>query len=251
MMSKNQGIKSRPTGLVSSLVICGVLFAAGFSGCGVASTGQNIQGKRMFEQGQYAQAINAFQGAVRNNPRNADGWYNLGATYYYMGRAQNNREWLQTADNYFRQALVIDPGHSDSWRSLAAMMVESNRTQEAFQLIQSWRANSPGSAEPVIELARMSSESGNLAAAKQLLVDALNIDPNNARALTALGVLREQSGETQLALENYIRSYQANNMQPEVARRIAALQGTVQSAQITPFQPGQNRLGSANQHIPR
>ena len=236
---------------VPSHVLCGILLITGFSGCGVASTGQNIQGKRMFEQGQYAQAINAFQGAVQNNPRSADGWYNLGATYYYLGRAQKNSEWLQTADNYFRQALAVDPGHSDSWRSLAAMMVESNRTQEAFQLIQSWRANAPGSAEPVIELARMNSESGNLPAAKQLLVDALNIDPKNARALTALGVLREQSGETQLALENYIRSYQANNMQPEVAQRIAALQGTVQSAPVTPFQPGQSRLGSANQHIPR
>lgn len=231
--------------------MCAILLLIGLSGCGVASTGQNIQGKRMFEQGQYAQAIDAFQGAVRNNPRGADGWYNLGATYYHLGRSQKNAEWLQTADQYFRQALVVDPGHADSWRSLAALMVESNRSQEAFQLIQSWRANSPGSAEPVIELARMSSESGNVPAAKQLLVDALNIDPNNARALTALGVLREQSGETQLALENYIRSYRANNMQPEVAQRIAALQGTVQSTQPASLQPGQSRLGSASQHVPR
>jgi Tfp pilus assembly protein PilF len=250
MTTTNQIFNQQSVGCRFVLVSCAGLLLA-VSGCGVASTGQNIQGKRMFEQGQYPQAIDAFQNAIRNNPRSADAWYNLGATYYYLGKQQRNVAWIQQADQYFRQALATDPSHADSWRSLASIMVESNRVQEAFQLIQSWRANAPGSAEPVIELARMNSEIGNQAIAKQLLVDALNIEPNNARALTAMGVLREQNGETQLALENYIRSYQANNMQPEVAKRIAALQGTIRTAQVVPFQPGQNRLGSAYQHVPR
>ena len=52
----------------------------------------------------------------------------------------------------------------------------------------------------------------------------MTIDPHNARALTALGRLREQSGDTTRALTNYQRSLQFNRNQPEVAARVAALQ---------------------------
>jgi tetratricopeptide (TPR) repeat protein len=222
------------------------------SGCKMMATGQNAQGKRLFEQGQYNAAIEAFNQALRNDPRNADALYNLGATWMQLGRTQKNPAWLQAADQYFRSALSVDPTHTDSYRSLVAIMVESNRVADAWQMLQSWRASAPMMAEPVIEMARMQTETGNLATAKQLLVDALNIEPNNARALASLGRLREQSGELQLALENYIRSYQANNLQPEVAQRIAALQGTLRTAaQNVPFQPGQIQLGNAQQYIPR
>ncbi len=221
------------------------------SGCNLASTGQNIQGKRHFDQGQYTQAISSFQQALQNNPRSADAWYNLGATYYYLGVQQRNADWLRQSDQFFRQALAIDPNHSDAWRSLAALTVQNGRIAEAFQLIDGWRASVPGSAEPVIELARMYREAGNVNAAKQLLVDALNLESTNARALKAMGQIREDAGEYQLALENYVRSYQSNNMQPDVAQKIAALQGTVRAAQVVPFQPGQSRLGSLNQYVPR
>ncbi len=220
-------------------------------GCNLASTGNNVQGKRLFDQGNYARAIESFQTAVQHNPRNADAWYNLGATYYYLGKQQRNAEWLQQADQLFRQALAADPNHADSWRSLAVLTVENGRTDEAFEMIKTWRASAPYSAEPVIELARMYSEAGNRTQASQLLSDALQIDPNNARALKAMGQMREQSGEMQLALQNYIRSYQANNLQADVAQKIASLQGTIRTTQAIPLQPGQNRLGQINQHVPR
>lgn len=228
---------------------CGCLLLAG--GCNLAATGNNMSGKRLFEQGQYAQAVDSFQRAIQNNPRSADAWYNLGATYYYVGKQQRNSTWLQQSDQMFRQALAVDPNHADSYRSLAALLVESGRSNEAFQLIESWRASAPDSAEPVIELARMYNEAGNRTQATQLLVAALNIDPNNARALKAMGKMREDSGEYQLALQNYIRSYQANNLQTDVAQRIAALQGTIRTTQVVPPAPGQARMGSVNRHVPR
>ena len=210
-----------------------------------------MQGKLLFEQGQYAQAITQFHAAVENNPRNADAWYNLGATYYFVGKQQRNSAWLQQAEQLYRQALAADPNHADSWRGLTALLVENGRASEAMQLVQNWRVNMPRSAEPVVELARMYSEAGNRNQATQLLVDALNIDPNNARALKAMGKMREDSGELQLALQNYIRSYQANNLQSDVAEKIAMLQGTIRTTQAIPLQPGQQRLGQAHQHIPR
>jgi Flp pilus assembly protein TadD len=63
--------------------------------------------------------------------------------------------------------------------------------------------------------------------AKAQLVDALTVDPHNARALTALGRLRDQSGDHVQALTNYKRSLTLNRFQPEVAARVAQLQGAV------------------------
>lgn len=220
------------------------------SGCNIAATGHNVQGKRLYEQGQFAQAISTFQKAVNANPRNPDAYYNMASTYYYLGKQQNNATWTQQAEQLYRRALVIDPNHTDAHRGLAAVLVESGRSGEAFQMLQAWQARAPFSAEPLIELARLQSEFGNRSNAMQTLANALNVDSNNPRALKAMGLMREQSGEYQLALDNYIRSYQANNLQPDVAEKIARLQGSARP-QVVPFQPGQNRLGSAQQYVPR
>jgi tetratricopeptide (TPR) repeat protein len=221
------------------------------SGCGFSAANYNMQGKRLFEQGQFAQAIDMFQRSANADPQNADAYYNMAATWYYMGKQQNNKVWIQQADQLYRQALVLNPNHAEAYRGLSALMVENGRSMEAFQLVQDWRVKQPGSADPVIELARMYRESGDRGAASQLLVDALHVDSDNARALKAMGQMREEEGQYNLALQNYIRSYQANNMQPDVAQKIASLQGVVRSAQTVPYQPGQNRVGDVNHYVPR
>ncbi len=223
----------------------------GHAGCNFSATGHNIQGRRLFEQGQFAQALETFQQALAANPNNADAYYNLASTYAFLGKAQKNTTWLTQADQLFRNALNLNPNHADSYRGLAALMIESGRVNDAFQMVQDWRTRAPNSAEPVIELARMFQETGNRSQSMQLLVDALNLDNSNPRALNAMAVLREQSGEYGLALQNYIRSYQSNNLQPNIAQKIASLQGLVQSSTAVPFQPGQSRLGSVNQYVPR
>ena len=73
-------------------------------------------------------------------------------------------------------------------------------------------------------MARLLEETRNYPQATTKLVEALSIDPQNARALTALGRLREMAGDSAQALANYQRSLSVNRFQPEVAARVAALQ---------------------------
>jgi Flp pilus assembly protein TadD len=73
-------------------------------------------------------------------------------------------------------------------------------------------------------MARLAEEQGDKVAAQRDLIEAVTIDPHNARALTALGKLREESGDTGQALTNYQRSLAFNRNQPEVAARVAKLQ---------------------------
>ncbi len=62
----------------------------------------------------------------------------------------------------------------------------------------------------------------------------MNVDPTNARALAALGKLREESGESQQALANYQRSLQLDPYQPQLASRIAAMNISTTAPVVTP-----------------
>jgi len=225
-------------------------------GCNVASTGHNVHGKRLYEQGQFASAITSFEQALKANPKNPDAFYNMGATYHFLGNQQNNSQWLQQGEQLYNQALALDSNHVESYRGLAVSMMQTGRSNDAFNLLRNWQTRFPTSEEPLIELARLTKESGDRPRSMQYLVDALALNSRNPRALKAMGQLREEAGEYQLALQNFVRSYQANNLQSDVASKIAGLQGRLayQNALPTPgqpVQPGQPRFGGANVYVPR
>ena len=180
----------------------------------------------------------------------------MAATYDFLGKQQKNAEWLQYAQQMYGQALALDPNHAETYRGLAVAMMESGKTTDAFNLLRNWQVSVPYSDEPLIELSRLAKETGDRANSMQYLVDALALNSQNPRSLKAMGQLRGKPAEYQLALENYVRSYQANNLQADVAADIARLQGRLayQGGIPTPgqpIQPGQPRFGGANFYVPR
>jgi tetratricopeptide (TPR) repeat protein len=215
---------------VTALVLCGV--AAG--GCSnLASQAANVEGVRLYQQGNYQQASDRFQQAIAQDPKSPDGYYNLAAALHKTGTLYNRPSDLQQAENLYNQCLERDPNHTECYRGLAVLLTETGRQQEAFKLLNNWSNAAPKSADPKIELARLLEEVGQLEQAKAQLVEALTIDPHNARALTALGRLRDQAGDHIQALANYQRSLSLNRFQPEVAARVAQLQGAL-GASIPP-----------------
>jgi Tfp pilus assembly protein PilF len=220
---------------------CATMMAGG---CQYASHGQNAEGVRLYQQAYYEGALQRFQQAIQTDPQNADGYYNLAATYHQLGKLHHKPNDLAQAESYYHQALDRNGNHQDCYRALAVLLVEQNRSKDAFRLMEGWSQRSPSLAAPKIELARLFEEQGNKDAAKQNLIDAIAIDPNNAKALAALGKIREDAGDTQQALANYQRSLALNQFQPQVAARVASLQGsTVAGPIVTP--PGGTRTVSA------
>jgi Flp pilus assembly protein TadD len=201
------------------------LLCATAGGCSnIASQAANVEGVRLYQQGNYQQASDRFQQAIAQNPKSPDGYYNLAAALHKTGTLYSRPSDLQQAENLYNQCLERDPEHTECYRGLAVLLNESGRQQEAFKLLNHWSSASPKSPDPKIELARLLEEVGQAEQAKAQLVDALTIDPHNARALTALGRLRDQSGDHMQALANYQRSLSLNRFQPEVAARLAQLQ---------------------------
>lgn len=217
--------------LAAAMLLAGVLAASGCSN--IASQAANVEGVRLYQQGNYQQASDRFQQAIAQDPKSPEGYYNLAASLHKTGTLYNRPTDLQQAENLYNQCLERDPNHTECYRGLAVLLNESGRQQEAFKLLNGWSAAAPKSPEPKIELARLLEEVGQGEQAKAQLVDALTIDPHNARALTALGRLRDQSGDHMQALANYQRSLSLNRFQPEVAARVAQLQGAVGAPIVT------------------
>jgi tetratricopeptide (TPR) repeat protein len=205
---------------IAILVTC-----AASGGCSnVQSQAANVEGVKLFQQGNYQQASDRFQQAIAHDPKSPEGYYNLAAALHKTGTLYNRPNDLQQAEVLYNQCLERDPNHVECHRGLAVLLCETNRQPEAFRLLNNWAASNPQSPEPKIEVARLLEESGQVEQAKSQLVDALTVDPHNARALTALGRLRDQTGNYAQALSDYQRSLAVNRFQPDVAARVAQLQ---------------------------
>lgn len=204
-------------GMVAAAVV--VLFA----GCGRFRGNDNAQGVQLYQQGNYQGAANHFQRALSEQPGSPDAFYNLGATYHQQSKLFGRPSDMQLAEQYYHLCLARAPDHAACHRALAVLLVEEGRGEEAVASLEAWAASRPGDAEPRVELARLCYEHGNMLDAENHLIDAVGADPNNPRALVALGQIREANGQTSQALANYSRALAIDGNQPMVAAKVAAL----------------------------
>ncbi len=230
-----------PLGMVIASLLAGMV-AASACGCHLAASGQNAQGARFFETGQYSAAMQEFQKAIASDPTNADGYYNLARVTHQMGVQRKDAALTEQAESLYNQCLDHNPQHVDCYRSLAVLLNETGRPDKAFALLKNWSATNPQVADARIELARLYEEAGEPQTAKKYLEDAVQQDPNSARAWLALARMRESSGDFVQALANYQRSYSLNNFQPMVQERIAALNQQLSSAYDSTLSGGGTRL---------
>ena len=223
------------------LLVVGILL--GLTGCGgFTAQGRNSEGVRLFQQARYPDALREFQEATYADPNNADAHYNIAATYHRTGRLEHRQSDLAQAESYYNLCLDRNPDHAECYRGLAVLLAEQGRTEEALRLIEGWVQRQPTSADAKIELARLNDEFGNRQAAKEHLIEALTVQPDNPRALTALGKIREDAGDTAQALANYQRSLWYDNRQSQVAARLTALQSGVQNAASPSASDGSTRV---------
>jgi tetratricopeptide (TPR) repeat protein len=226
-------------------------------GCNLGAQRQNAVGVEAYNSGQYPAAINEFQQAININPKDADAFYNLGATYYALGKQSKNQNYFQKAEQLYRQSIALNDQHTPAHRGLAAVLIETGQEKNAFDLINTWQQRYPNSADPTIELARLYQEYGDNRRATDLLADALRMDGQNVRALKAMGHIREVQGQTHLALDNYMRVLQIDSSQADVAAKVQTLQtqlASLPAGATSPTGPntnGPSRYGSTNPYVTR
>ena len=215
-------VPSAPIALAAAVFAALALSSAG---CKMMSLGQNTAGVQQYQQGNYQAALQTFHQSVAQAPNNPDGYYNLASTYHRIGKLTGRRGDLDQAEQYYHQCLDRNPNHADCHRALAVLLVDEQRNEEAFRLLEGWASRNPSSSTPRVELARLTQEFGDPNRAKEQLLQAVAVNPYDTRALTALGKLHEDLGNPAQALADYQRSLWHDSAQPEVAARVAALRG--------------------------
>ena len=97
----------------------------------MAADGQNQQGVRLFQQGQFQPAMQKFQQALATDPMNADAYYNLAASMHNIGSAKKDQTMLVEAEKLYNQCLDLNENHVDSHRGLAVLLKETDRPDRA------------------------------------------------------------------------------------------------------------------------
>jgi len=211
---------------------------------GCASRNYNAEGVRYYGQARYDAAIAAFQSALQTNPNDSNTLYNVAATYHQSARtllrsghtAAAQQQYEQAAQ-YYQLCLTRDANHANAYRGLAALYMDCQDGEHAYQLLNHWHTANPGKTEPKLELARYYQEFAQICmiqgrteyaqrcreATERLLQEVLAIDPANYHAFRALGYLKEQSGDLSGAVSEYQRSLQIYPQQKDLEDRVAAL----------------------------
>ncbi len=202
------------------------------SGCRYTAQTSNATGVQQFQQGNYQGAVQSFNRSLATDPQNPDAYYNLARVYHRQASVSRRFEDYDQAERLYNLCLDRSPNHVDCHRALAVMLVEQNRTADAFRLLERWSMREPMLSSAKVELARLYQEQGQRDPARNMLIQALAANPYDPRALAALGRMYEEDGDRNSALANYQRSLQANPLQPELTQRVASLSGT-------PYMPGQ------------
>lgn len=220
-------------------------------GCQWSAAGYNADGVKLYQQGNSHAAYQRFQQALQADPRNSDGYYNIAAAYHRASLSPRNEKGLEYAEDLYHRCLDLAPEHTECYRGLSSLLVQSGRTDSAFRLLEGWAQKNPRSSDARIELARLNEELGKVDQAERHLVAALDVNTQNPRAWAALGRLRERRGEYAQALSNYRQAYQLNSYQPGVNDRIASLQRDLLTGGQTDFSPGTRIASPQPPNLPR
>jgi tetratricopeptide (TPR) repeat protein len=160
-----------------------VLFLAG---CTPAGPRAVLEGKRLFERGDYAEAAEQLRAATRLMPTNA-------LAFNYLGLALHHSGQPAEAERAYLRALTLDKDLIEVRYDLGCFYLEqSNRLEQAKSELIAYTLHRPNNPEGWWKLGQAQLRNRELSAADHSLAEAVRLDPHNAEILTTLGLVQYQ-----------------------------------------------------------
>lgn len=223
-----------------SLAVCSISLA-GFTGCGPTYRDLRIAGQQEVASGNWGAARHLFQEAMDKVPEDAENLHDLGVCAMVLARQQfklrNHPAAMREVDrsiDYYTRSIEAHPGYR-------ASIIGKNRAQELKGQFEEalrtahWAAQYVGpSADQFVFLAAEYEERGDLDGALLRLRQATAIDPNDASAHRALGMLYHKVGQDHEAIVALNRSLQLDPMQQDVAQLLRDLGEPVPMVDLGP-----------------
>lgn len=174
------------------------------------------EGRYFYRQGAFDRARDSYQSALTLHPGNADLLYNLASCQARLGRQAE-------AEKLYEECLDRNPEHVEARHALISLMIESDRVDQARNLVRDWLTSSPQQAGPYIEDGWLRARDGDVDNASARYLQALDLEPRNPRALRELAQLYERLDRRDRAIVLYQRSLEADPDQPVVSRQVERL----------------------------
>lgn len=176
----------------------------------------NDDGVHLFAQGDYRSALDSFDLALTLKPQDPSLLFNIAQCHDRLGDAKR-------AEQYYGYTLVRSANHGDARLALVELLYRTGRKPQADRLIDEYLQGNPQTADAYVLDARRLREEQALPQAQGRLQQALDLDPQNRRALTEMAVLYERQQMPDRALVLYERVLAREPEQAQIATLVSRL----------------------------
>lgn len=155
-----------------------------------------LDGKKLLERGDYAQAVEKLERATRLLKSNAQAWNYLGLACHRSGQATN-------AVAAYRQALALDQNLAEARFNLGCLWLEQNRPDLAREQFTTFTALRGSSVEGFLKLGAAQLRLRDAAGAQESFQKALRLDAQIPEALNGLGLALLQRNRPREAAQQF------------------------------------------------
>jgi len=166
--------------------------------------------------GYYDEAIGWFQQVIRQNPKYAAAYYNLGTLYL-------NKGLLPEAVEHLRRATALSPGDASAWNNLGMATAQAGRSEDAIKYFQEALRQNPHHIIALENLGKLYHDSGRFEDAQKIFARALEIEPDSPDANYHLGMLYAQHGDAERARSLLEKAIQLRPVYPEALNNLGVL----------------------------
>jgi tetratricopeptide (TPR) repeat protein len=174
-----------------------------------------LDGKRLIDQGNYAEAVDKLRTATSLIPTNALAWS-------YLGLAQQHLGQRDEAIKDYSHALSLNRDLSEVHYNLGCLWLEQNKLDAARTEFTAFTLRRGNSVPGFLKLAAVQARLRDLVAAEKSYNDVLRLSPQNSEALNGLGLIRVQQRRPTEA-----QQYFAAALKPQPDYRPALLNSAV------------------------
>jgi Flp pilus assembly protein TadD len=173
-----------PLRFLTVFALAGIV--AGFlSGCGPAGSHALLKGKKLLDEGDYADAADEFKSATEMMTTNAEAWN-------YLGVAEEHSGQYEEAANAYQRALELDRDLTEAHYNLGCLSLDQNKPDDAVSEFTAYTLRRVNEPDGWLKLGLAQLRTHNLLPAEKSFSTAFYLSPNNAEALNGLGLARMQ-----------------------------------------------------------
>ncbi|HEV2453937.1 MAG TPA: tetratricopeptide repeat protein, partial [Verrucomicrobiae bacterium] len=157
--------------------------AAALAGCGPAGSRALLKGKKLLDQGDYADAVDEFKSATGDMSTNAEAWNYLGVAEQHVGQ-------LDDAVTSYQRALELDRDLTEAHYNLGCLWMQEDKPDKAVSEFTAFTLRRVNQPDGWLKLGLAQLRMRDFLPAEKSFSTALYWNPNNAEALNGLGLAR-------------------------------------------------------------